>query len=904
MSSPGGAGPTRDEAERLDWLRRSDVLDSDEEREFDDIVALAARLCEVPISTITLVDEGRQWFKASVGLDVRETPRAIAFCAHAIQGSAPLMVPDALLDARFVDNPLVTGDPHLRFYAGFPLSPGGGATVGTLTVMDRVPRRLDAEQVSTMTALAYQAAALLELRLRLRRIRDGEATLILAQLQLEAQVEDRSRQLERTNARLVEAERLYRSLWETTTDAVLILDEGSHIRYANPGAEAMFGHAVGDLVGQPLALIQPERLRAAHVAAMQAYLRTGERRVSWRGVETVGLHATGAEVPLEISFSQIEIHGRLQFVGFIRDISERKRALAALLDERERAQSTLRSIGDGVITTDVDGRIVSLNPMAERLIGWTQAEAASRPAHVVLELLDEQGARRLPPLEQWAAERGDGPLPFPPGTLLQPRHGPPVSVEGSLARLTGADARPIGWVVALRDVSQARRLAAQVEFQATHDELTGLVNRSEFDRRLRAVLDDGRARAAGSSLLYLDLDQFKIVNDTCGHIAGDELLKQLAGLLALQLDSGDTLARLGGDEFGVLMRERSADDALRVARSLLEAVGLFVFTWQDQRFATGISIGHVHFSGDGLTATDILSRADEACYVAKDLGRNRIHSYQPGDELQARRHGEMRWVGLIREALEQDRFVLHGQPIVRVAAAAEPPQHVEVLLRMRAHDGSLIPPMDFLPAAERYDLMPRIDRWVVRAAIAAAAEAVADDAARPAPLVAINLSGATLCDAGFAPFVRAELARAGVPASRVCFEITETAAIANLTSAVRLINELKALGCRFSLDDFGSGLSSFAYLKHLPVDLLKIDGVFVRTMASDPVDRAMVASINEIGHVMGLETIAEFVENDAILAELRAIGVDYAQGYALGAPQPLAEVLAGAPARIAVPAAR
>ena len=362
----------------------------------------------------------------------------------------------------------------------------------------------------------------------------------------------------------------------------------------------------------------------------------------------------------------------------------------------------------------------------------------------------------------------------------------------------------------------------------------------------------------------------------------------------------------------LLLRDRSPEQAMQAAQALLEAVGQFVFVWQDQRFATGISIGHVQFGDGALTATDILSKADEACYVAKDLGRSRVHSYRPGDELQARRHDEMQWVGLIRQALDEDRFVLHGQPIVAVAGAsvagkavdgpeADAPLHVEVLLRLRADDGGLVLPMAFLPAAERYDLMPRIDRWVVRAAFAAVESAMAAAPSRPMPRLAINLSGATLCDAGFAAFVRDALAQSGLEASSVCFEITETAAIANLSSAVRLIQELKALGCQFSLDDFGSGLSSFAYLKHLPVDLLKIDGAFVRTMASDPVDRAMVASINEIGHVMGLRTIAEFVESDAILAELRAIGVDYAQGYALGAPQPLDEVLAGAPRRAPPP---
>jgi diguanylate cyclase (GGDEF)-like protein/PAS domain S-box-containing protein len=436
---------------------------------------------------------------------------------------------------------------------------------------------------------------------------------------------------------------------------------------------------------------------------------------------------------------------------------------------------------------------------------------------------------------------------------------------------------------AVEDITEARALSQQLRFQAAHDALTGLVNRREFENRLERALksaEDGRSQHA---LCYLDLDQFKIINDTCGHVAGDELLGRLGRVLAQQVRRQDTLARLGGDEFGVLLENCSMHVAERVANALRRGIEDFRFAWDGQVFGIGVSIGVVSIEGRGQTVSSILSAADAACYAAKDRGRNRIHIYREGDVDLARRHGEMRWVTRIQTALEENRFELARQPIVSLSTASGSDTHYELLVRMRDEDGNLVLPEAFLPAAERYNLSVRLDRWVIREAFRLLT--LDPDHLERLFLCSINLSGVSLADEDFLIFVTTELASTGLPPDKICFEITETAAIANLPGAMRFIEVLRRIGCRFALDDFGSGLSSFAYLKSLPVDFLKIDGVFVKDIVEDPIDRELVRSINEIGHVMGKRTIAEFVESDEILAVLSGIGVDYAQGFELGKPE-------------------
>lgn len=441
---------------------------------------------------------------------------------------------------------------------------------------------------------------------------------------------------------------------------------------------------------------------------------------------------------------------------------------------------------------------------------------------------------------------------------------------------------------AIFDITESHSLSEQLNYQASHDALTDLVNRREFEYRLERVLETAREEQSEHALCYLDLDQFKVINDTCGHVAGDELLRQLSSLLKKEIRKRDTLARLGGDEFGVLMEHCSLDQARRVAGKLRKAVEEYRFAWEERSFAVGVSVGLVPITQTSMNTIEILKQADAACYAAKDAGRNRIHIYQADDVELARRSGEMQWVAQINIALEKNRFCLYAQPIMLLTQDDFCWDHYELLVRMRNEDGALIPPGAFLPAAERYNLSTRLDTWVVENYFNWLI-------AHPQHLAqlsqcAINLSGLSLGDEQFLDWLIHRFEQTTIPPDKICFEITETAAIANLSSATIFIKKLKALGCRFALDDFGSGLSSFAYLKTLPVDYLKIDGVFVKDIESDPIDLAMVKSINDIGKVMGKQTIAEFVENEFILERLKEIGVDYAQGFHISKPISIDEI--------------
>ncbi len=574
--------------------------------------------------------------------------------------------------------------------------------------------------------------------------------------------------------------------------------------------------------------------------------------------------------------------------GTIRDVTALKHARHALHKEKELALVTLQSIGDGVITTDEAGLVSYLNPSAERLLGRHHEKVAGEHFSDVLPLLDEATGESLGDLVRMSMSLDSGGAQVDDGLFIRDDGGR-FHLKVTTAPMRDHYGHLIGAVLVLHDVTEAMGMAQQLSYQASHDMLTGLYNRRVFEKRLEEAIRSALESHQQHVLCYLDLDQFKVVNDTCGHKAGDELLQQLATLMQENVRDTDVLARLGGDEFGILLEHCHTDKAMKIADKLRQAVRDYRFIWDDKSFEIGVSIGVVPIQADSGNLAYVLAAADAACYIAKDDGRNRVHVYQPDDEAVVQRHGEMQWVHRLSSAFETDSFELYAQPIVHVAGDRVV-SHYEILVRMHDTNGRIVPPGAFIPAAERYNLMPTIDRWVIRTTLEMLRDAQGDLAFPPVEC-AINLSGQSLCDDHFLEYVIDLFDETGVPCENINFEVTETAAVANLSRATRFISILRGMGCSFALDDFGAGLSSFGYLKSLPIDYLKIDGAFVRDMVTDQVDRAMVESINQIGHIMGLKTIGEYAEDESVLLALERAGVDFAQGHGIAPAKPFCEVL-------------
>jgi diguanylate cyclase (GGDEF)-like protein/PAS domain S-box-containing protein len=566
----------------------------------------------------------------------------------------------------------------------------------------------------------------------------------------------------------------------------------------------------------------------------------------------------------------------------------RKRAEEQLQVEREKAVVTLASIADGVVTTDSHGCITYINPAAEGLLDSSVSELSGMHLDEAFELRSESSGERIRDIEQCNTSTGEM------DSVLIGRSGRQTHVHFSLAPIIH-DNLQTGQVITFRDVHRERELRRRLAWQASRDDLTGLLNRSEFRNSLGAAMVETDAANDQHCLLYIDLDEFKIVNDTCGHRAGDQLLRQVsAGLLSLLRES-DIVARLGGDEFGVLLHKCDRARGIELAETIIDLINDKRFSCHDKVFHVGASIGLVSITKATENLEDLLSSVDAACYAAKEKGRNRVCVGEVDANLIQTRMEELTHASDIRQALKEDRFVLYQQSIASTASTClRKEMHAEVLVRMIDQEGNLVVPGAFIPVAERNGLMQDIDRWIIRRLFEIEGDylrswrPVSDSDDAPAEfLYSINLSGTSLIDPTFLCFVKEELQRHGIVGGAVAFEITETQAITHLDKAVEFISVLKGLGCRFLLDDFGSGMSSFGYLKHLPVDYLKIDGLFVKDILSDPIDRTMVKLMNEIGHTMGLKTIAEYVENDGILEELAGMGVDMVQGYGIARPEPI-----------------
>ncbi len=849
--------------------KRSDAIAAGERRVFEKIAANAPlstaleAICEViervmagGYCAINLLNEEAQVLSFGVAPSLPRTflaamdyaPVGIRFgsCSAAVYLSRQVTVADIDTDALWEYRREAAQHAGLRAAWSAPILASDGKVVGTFAVYQRqpaLPLPRDLELMSRMTQIAGIA-------------------------------------IERRSAEdaLRESEAKFRGLFESVMEGVYRTTRDGRLLVVNPAFVQMLGYTSAEELYQV-----PAHSLYWYPSDRDTYVRRMESEGEVRNDEYVLRRKNGSMLVVVDNGRVVrDKQGRVTgFEGTIADITERKKAETAVFQAKERAQVTLQSIGDAVITTDSHGRIDYMNPVAESLTGWENREAQGQLISQVLTVVDE-ATREAAESPVMRCLREGQMLGLTEHTVLVNRRGQEIAIQDSAAPIRDRAGNLIGAVMVFHDVSKERRLHRALHYQASHDALTGLINRREFENRLTAAVESVRQDSdCRHALLYLDLDQFKLVNDTCGHPAGDQLLKQITGVLQSRVRSGDTLARLGGDEFGILLQNCLLDQALRVAENLRQAIRDYRFIWQDGVLAVGVSVGIVQITSETPTVASVMSAADVACYAAKDQGRNRVQLYKPDNVPE--RHREMHWVSKLARACDESRFELFYQPIVPIGKTPHDREHFELMLRLRDEAGCLVLPAEFIPAAERYNVMPSIDRWVVRQALDRLVHRVASGV-KPYT-IAVNLSGTSLNDERFLEYLIAELSAHDLAPGAMCFEITETAAIANLGNVVYFMRELKTRGCHFALDDFGSGLSSFMYLKTLPVDYLKIDGQFIENVTRDPVDRSMVEAISQVGKAMGIQTIAERVESAEVLAELGRLGIGFAQGFHIAEPR-------------------
>jgi len=681
---------------------------------------------------------------------------------------------------------------------------------------------------------------------------------------------------------LRDSEGRYRGLFENVVDGVYQTSVDGELISANPALVKMLGFSsLKELRKYPtpddLYFIPGERQFLFETLKRDGVVRNFEYKMRLRD-GTV-------RVVIENARAVTDDRGRvLSYEGTVRDITERKKAETRALQERERALVTLQSIADAVVTTDAEGNVEYMNPVAENLTGWELRGAKGRPASEIFKVVGQDTGEPLEFPVSGCLRDGQS-LGVSLQALILNRAGESSASFESASPIRDRNGRIIGAVMIFRDICPDEGLRRQLSYHASHDQLTKLLNRHEFQHRLADAIEQAHDdQELSHAVLYLDLDQFKLANDMFGHAAGDVLLKKVTSLLKLGIRSDDILARLGGDEFGILLKGCGLEKAILIAEDIRKSIKALRFTWEGKSLNVAASIGVVELNHESKSPAVALSAADIACFAAKEAGRNRIHVYGAGDTSGAsERLEEMSWVSRINDALEDDRFELFFQPIVPIGQNEDRRGHYELLLRMYGEQGELIEPGAFIPAAERYNLMPMLDRWVIRNALANLAD-MGPEGDEGGYTVAINLSGTSLNDPAFLNDLVQELSAHKLPKGALCFEITETAAIANLANVAVFMRQLKELGCTFSLDDFGSGLSSFAYLKDLPVDYLKIDGHFITNVANCTIDQSMVDAITRVGQAMGIKTIAERVETKGVMDMLASLGVHYAQGYYIAKP--------------------
>lgn len=696
---------------------------------------------------------------------------------------------------------------------------------------------------------------------------------------VENEVFDKTRELEERSELLARSEKKYRRLVENLQDEYFLYshDLNGIFSYVGPSVSLILGYSQQEFLQHYLTFMPETDINQQVPLYTEHTLAGNKSNYELEIFDKKGELHTLAVTEVPSYNHKKEVIG---VEGIARDIT----AFKASQQKLEKLSLAVEHSPNAIVVMDKIGDIEYVNPKFTEITGYHNNKTLGRWPDLINSGVNMPGIydeiwRTIRQGKDWRGE-----------LQYRKKNGDLYWAQELIAPMLDAEGTVTHFVATQIDITEARRLSEETSYQATHDQLTGLINRHEFDLRLERVILAAKHNLTEHALCFLDLDQFKLVNDTCGHIAGDELLRQIGSLLQSNVRSRDTIARLGGDEFAVLMEHCSIDRAYKACEQILQLLQDFRFHWQDYTFTVGGSIGLAIIDQYTRDSNEALKHVDTACYSAKDAGRNRVEVHREDSVRLQQRRGEIHWSTEINDALDDDRFLLYAQPIKPISNPERGISY-EILIRMLRKDGEISPPGAFLPAAERYNSINRIDRWVV----AHTFDWLNQNAAKLSHVatISINLSGLSMGDESMLTFILDTLEQANIPAEKIKFEITETAAIANLRSATKFIETLRESGIRFSLDDFGSGLSSFAYLKKLKVDSLKIDGMFVKDMLIDPLDYEMVKSINEIGHVMGLETIAEFVENEAILAKLNEIGVDFVQGYAIGKPAPINDILSG-----------
>jgi diguanylate cyclase (GGDEF)-like protein/PAS domain S-box-containing protein len=687
--------------------------------------------------------------------------------------------------------------------------------------------------------------------------------------------------LEQRGANLSGREQLFQRLVETVHDAVLV--HRNQILFANSRFLTLLGMNAADVIGRPLSdFVGPE-----YVELVDHNLRrrlSGEPAAERYEVELVGSH--GEVTRVELSSTVIDSAGEAALLLTALEMLPEASTSSVLAAGPPRAMATLDAMGESVITVDGEGKIDYVNVAAETLLNQRREQIIGKSFPDVASLVDESDRRSLGDPVRMALTSG-GRVSMGRRAVLVPANGAAErSVELSVSPLMSDSKETLGLVLVLHDTSELRGLARQMTYQASHDALTGLVNRREFERRLQEAMDSAQTGGAAHALCYLDLDRFKVVNDTCGHTAGDNMLREVASIIKEAVRDSDTVGRIGGDEFALLLVGCPLEKARQIADNVVHSVSDYRFVWKDKIFNIGVSIGLVEIGRGGGAIEDLMNSADSACYVAKKQGGVHVHVYSAREEATARHSGEIHWLQKLQGALRDDKFELYYQPIVHARSGAVRGPAIEVFVRLQGENGQPgAPPAEFFRAAERYRLMPEVDRWVVQTVLSALGRGGMK--LPEGRSVAINIAGQTLGDSAFLEFVVDCFDHTGASPADICFEVTESSVVANLDHARRFIAVLHGMGCEFALDDFGSGLSSFSTLKTLPMDYLKIDGSFIRNLASDTVNRAMVAAMVELSRSLHFRVVAEQIEDQPSLDAAKGMGIDFLQGFIIGRPQPL-----------------